>query len=266
MMAASQREAAERLAAATDEYERLAGQARQQLLDGDSKAAAKLARKAIELDPQRSEAHYALAASYGSSGDYLRASECYLSVMERDAPDSEPWAQAVFYAWDQRSRAAPCGSNYAMCGSECCAALPAKPAWMASPQALVAMAERVVAARPGNAMSWDMHASAHRNIQSWPTTSKSYAKAARLYGDDGDEPNKVEMLGIAAREYAEEDAKAAAEAEAARMAPIMAARVAAADAAREALLAEEEQEKAAAAATKRKPSKGKGKGKGKGKK
>jgi hypothetical protein len=131
---------------------------------------------------------------------------------------------------------------------------------MATPQALVAMADRVVAAAPGDALSWKMHASAHLNTKSWPAASKSFAKAARLYGDEGNESSKAVMLrnAQAAREYAEEDAKAAAEAEAARMAPIMAAREAAANAAMEALLAEEEQEKAAAKP--RKPGKGKGKG------
>jgi hypothetical protein len=180
--------------------------------------------------------------------------------MERYVPDSRPWAQAVHYAWDARRRAAPCGTSNLFCGCARCAALPAKPSWMASPQALVAMADRVVAARPGNTESWDMHASAHWNIQSWPAASKSYAKAARLYGDEGDEPNKATQLGNAekCRNYAEEEAKAAADAEAVRMAPIMAARKAAADAAMEALLAEEEQEKAATKPRKQ----GKGKGKG----
>jgi hypothetical protein len=105
-----------------------------------------------------------------------------------------------------------------------------------------------------------MHAIAHLDIESWPAASKSCVKAARLYGDEGDEPNKAVMLEAAAtcRKKAEAEAKAAAEAEAARMAPIMAAREAAADAAMEALLAEEEQEKAAAKP--RKQVKGKGTG------
>ena len=121
---------------------------------------------------------------------------------------------------------------------------------MASPEALVAMAERVVAARPEEAISWRMHSNAHWDIADWSTASKSYTKAARLYGNKGDADAKSVMLRNAqrCREYAESDAKAAAEAEAARMAPIMAAREAAANAAMEALLAEEEQEKAAAAA------------------
>jgi hypothetical protein len=130
---------------------------------------------------------------------------------------------------------------------------------MASPEALVATAERVVAALPEEAMSWRMHASAHSEMKSWPAASKSFAKAARLSGDEGDESSKAVMLRNAqtARENAEAVAKAAGEAEAARMAPIMAAREAAADAAMEALLAEEEQEKAVAPAKPRKGRKSK---------
>ena len=169
-------------------------------------------------------------------------------MLFRSEPDSGLWAQVVHHAWDARRRAAPCGSYNLFCDCERCAALPAKPAWMATPQALLAMSERMVAARPGDAMSWDMHATAHWDTKSWLTASKSFAKAARLFGDEGNELNKAEMLGNAEkfREKAEAEAKAAAKAEVARMAPIMAAREAAANAAMEALLAEEEQEKAAA--------------------
>jgi hypothetical protein len=113
----------------------------------------KLAKKAIELEPQRPGAYFTLAAAYCDSGDKLRASECYYSAIERDVPDTRPWAQAVFYAWDKRSRGAPCGSDDIFCGCERCAALPEPRAWMASPQALVAMADRVVAVRPGYATS-----------------------------------------------------------------------------------------------------------------
>jgi colicin import membrane protein len=146
---------------------------------------------------------------------------------------------------------------------------------MATPEALVAMAERVVAALPGDTMSWTMHASAHFHMESWSSASKSFAKVARLDGDEGNAAGRAAMLenaekcrmkaeaeakavaknAQAAHEHAEAEAKAAAEVEAARMAPIMAAREAAADAAMEALLAEEEHEKAAGAAT-AKPRKG----------
>ena len=83
-----------------------------------------------------SEVHGSTASDMGTSEDDLRASECFLSAMERREPDSRPWAQAVREAWDTRWRAAPCGTKYPFCDCERCAALPEKPAWMASPQAV----------------------------------------------------------------------------------------------------------------------------------
>jgi hypothetical protein len=82
-----------------------------------------------------------------------------------------------------------------------------------------------------------MHAFAHWYTESLPSASKSFAKAARLCGDQGNESGKAGMLRNAekCRKKAEAEAKAAAEAEAVRMA----AREAAANAAMEALLAEE---------------------------
>ena len=142
-----------RLAAATDEYEWLVAQPNQLRFGHENKAAAKLAKKAIELDPQRPGAYFTLASAYADSGDYLRASECFFCAMERGEPGSKPWAQAVFYAWNARLRAAPCGTPNLFCDCERCAALPEPRAWMASPQALVAMADRVVAVRPGYATS-----------------------------------------------------------------------------------------------------------------
>ena len=259
LMAAHRRDADEKLAAATDEYARLEAEADAARVSQDSKGAVKLAKKAIELAPQRPDAYYVLASAYADSGDDLRASECCYSVMKRNVPDSRPWAHAAFYAWDSRRRAAPCGTHNIFCGCVRCAALPEPPAWMATPEALVAMAERVVAAAPGDAMAWTMHAYAHRHMQSWPTALKSSAKAAKLFGDGGNELNKADMLRNAEkfREKAEAEAKAAAAAEAARMA----GREAAANAAMEALLAEEAQEKAATARSgKGKVKKGKGRG------
>ena len=86
--------------------------------------------------------------------------------MERDVPDTRPWVQAVYYTWDSRRRATPCGTYNLFCGCERCAALPEPPVWMASPEALAGMVKRVVAARPGGGMSWEMHlrALAHEKL------------------------------------------------------------------------------------------------------
>ena len=71
MMAQERRDADEKLAAATDEYERLVAQADQRLVANDFKAAMKLAKKAIELDLQRPGAYFVLAGAYAYSGDHL---------------------------------------------------------------------------------------------------------------------------------------------------------------------------------------------------
>ena len=70
------------------------------------------------------------------------------------------------------------------CDCKLCAAMPETPAWMRSPEALLAMAERVVAAVPGEAKSWKMHGAAYVGIGDNSTASKSYMKAAKLEGDD----------------------------------------------------------------------------------
>ena len=123
---------------------------------------------------------------------------------------------------------------------------------------MLVMADRLVAAMPGDAKSWRMHASAHSsNIQNWPAASRSCVKAARLFGDHGNDSSKAVMQNAAEqfRKKAEAEAKAAVTAEAAHMA----AREAAANAAMEALLAEEEHEKVATAKSgKGKVKKGKG--------
>ena len=113
--------------------------------------------------------------------DDLRAVEGFLSAMELYPPDSVLWAQAVAQAWDMRRQAAPCGSKDIFCDCERCAVLPEKPAWMRSPQALVAMAERVVAAEREDGDAWRMHAAAYTYI-----ASKSWLQAANMFGDKGD--------------------------------------------------------------------------------
>ena len=207
------------------------------------------------------------------SREDFQGCECFLSAMECNPPDTDAWADAVSRAWYGRRRAAPCGSDNLFCECNACAALPEKPEWMRSPQAVMTMAERVVAAAPlkgGNrvpygsqknnlAEAWEMHAGAHKDIDNFCTAAVSYMKAASRYDNRGDARMKTEMLERArdCRAKAEAIAKAAAEAEAARMAPIMAAREASADAAMQALLAEEKQENVEAAS---KPRKKKSKG------
>ena len=132
------------------------------------------------------------------SGDFLRASEFFLYAMERCEPDSEGWANGALGAWNGRRNAAACGSRHLFCDCQRCAALPEKPAWMASPEALVVTAERVVAARPEAPTAWEMHGVAHWGTD-WSMASKSFMKAAKLSGESGDVESKARYSKAARR-------------------------------------------------------------------
>ena len=132
------------------------------------------------------------------SGDNLRASECFLSSMEPLEPDSENWALGAIRAYVARRSSGPCGSNNLFCGCPRCAALPEKAAWMASPEAVVATAERVVAAIPEEPTAWDMHGMAHCGTD-WSTASKSFVKAAKLSVESGDVEGKARFSNAARR-------------------------------------------------------------------
>ena len=80
-----------------------------------------------------------------------------------------------------------------------CAAPPEKPAWMSSPQAVVVTAERVVAAWPEDGCSWMMHADAHNGIGDWSTASKSWMKAGKFYGKEGEAERKAKALRYAGK-------------------------------------------------------------------
>ena len=196
-LAALRREAAKDEAEAKDEYSRLVAQAYEAAFRCDLKAAVKLAKAAIKLDPDKSCAHFVLGNAHGTCGDYLRASECYLAAMERDTPDSEGWAYSTRQAWDTRRRAQPCNSDDLFCGCKRCAALPEKPEWMSSPQTVAPIAERVVAAQPQDAAAWWMHAKVNHEIRDWCTASKSYMKAGKLFGDRGQPEEREECLRAA---------------------------------------------------------------------
>ena len=165
-------------AAAQGEYERLVAQAQQAALAGNPKAAVKLAKKAIENDPDRGEAYFVIGNAHKGARDFLRASECFFSATERIRPDTGDWAMGAVNAWDARKRAAPCGSLDVFCECERCAALPEKPECMRTPEALLAMAERVAAAWPEEPQAWRMHARAHEDTGDWSTAGKAYMKAA----------------------------------------------------------------------------------------
>ena len=75
------RGAVKREVAATDEYDRLVQRAYRADVSCAPKAAAKLAKQAIELDPDRPGAYFVLGNACRSSEEFLRARECFLSAM-----------------------------------------------------------------------------------------------------------------------------------------------------------------------------------------
>jgi len=167
-------------ASAEDKFTQLWAQADQLTSNGNPRKGADLSKEAIELAPDRPEAHFVLGNAYMKTGRQADASESFLSAMVRYRPGRLGWAVAACQACVTRERAVTCGSSDIFCGCESCAALPEKPEWMRSPEDLVAMAKLVVMAAPESALSWRMHAGAHMGIGDHATASKSYAKAAQL--------------------------------------------------------------------------------------
>ena len=184
----------EREAAAKTAYERMCSRSDQEMQAGNAKGALKLANRATVLEPDDPRSYFSLGNAYTSSRDFLRASEAYLDAVQRCAPDTNFWAICVTLTWGTRGHAAPCGSGDPSCDCEECAALPETPAWMRSPQLLVAMAVRVVAADPNNPRAWSMHAMAHDRLGDWSTAARSHMRVAKLYGDLGSAPDKEIFL------------------------------------------------------------------------
>ncbi len=63
----------------------------------------------------------------------------------------------------------------------------------------MAMKVRVAAARPEHAGAFEMHATAHWLRGDWSAASKSYMKAGKIYGDEGDAERKATCLENARR-------------------------------------------------------------------
>lgn len=172
---------------------------------GNARAAVTLARRAIELEPDKPNAYYVLGQAKTALGEWLPACDSFLEAEQRCESESRNWALAVCKAWGARKVAARCGTNNIFCDCDVCAVLPprpvtrhepccvcahvttagCRPTWMASKQALVAMAERVVAAAPRDAPAWELHARAHRQMGNPAAAEESCTRAWQLRGDEG---------------------------------------------------------------------------------
>lgn len=103
----------------SDEYTQLLAQALRAGSDGDCRKQMKLAQRAIKLRPEATAAYHVLADALFTSGDFKRAGEQYVMLMEKlSAPGSESqareqqWALAAagvsgcFRVLDEHERAA----------------------------------------------------------------------------------------------------------------------------------------------------------------
>ena len=155
------------------EYERLTKLATQLSDAGDFHESAKVCQQALALKPDQPDAHYNLAWRYNRTRQYLLAHESYLIAMKlfQTTLDHDPilqqlegeakevslvmgrawWAKSVrgaFYAYKA-------AEQYRASLGTSMSALPEKPAWMATPEAAVEMAARVVAANPDAVDAWE---------------------------------------------------------------------------------------------------------------
>ena len=118
------------------------------------------------------------ANAAAEEGDWRRASELYAATAQQAQPDTQGWARAVYHAWNARCHASSCDNFFCRCNG--CVALPEMPEWMKSPQSLMAIAARVVAAEPAHPDSWVMNACVNPS-----TASQSWRRAAKLYQESG---------------------------------------------------------------------------------
>ena len=201
--------------------------------------------------------------------------------MARRKPDTFPWVTCIHSAWEAREHMAWHGDEGDIgdifCDCERCAALPERPEWMRNAQATLSVhtfcsllcshvpahtpqrfsetVERVIAAKPGDPSSWEMHGAGRHAIGDYVGAARSYSRAAQMYLGEDDTRFRDNCLAKAkdCRRAAKRVQERQAAREKERMAPIMAEREAAADAAMKELLAEEE---AAPAKAKKKKNKG----------
>jgi tetratricopeptide (TPR) repeat protein len=108
----------------------------------DWRRAARAAREAISLRPDRPEAYFSLGAALGNSG-HVEAAQRYLEAKERCPVGSVGWAKAMAWAFDMLRRKA-------------CAEV-AKPEWW-NDEALKALSARVVRAAPDDMQAHQMRA------------------------------------------------------------------------------------------------------------
>merc|ERR1719424_2235261 len=123
-----------RIAAQTgDAYEELLAEGGRHASKQDWRRAARTAREAIALRPDRPEAYHGLGAALSNSGHGVEAAQRFLEAKERYQVGSERWAEATAVAFNLLTK-------------EACDEV-AKPEWW-NDEGLKALSARVVRAVP----------------------------------------------------------------------------------------------------------------------
>jgi hypothetical protein len=161
-----QRETAERAAREAarsgDEYAQLVAEGVRYASKNDWRRAARAAREAIALRPDKPAAYFNLGAALANSAHDMEAAQRYLEAKERYPVGSVDWAQATAAAFD-------------MLTMEACAEV-AKPEWW-NDEGLKALSARVVRAAPDDLHANRLRAAVlHGQCSAWEAGPRSAAE------------------------------------------------------------------------------------------
>jgi tetratricopeptide (TPR) repeat protein len=155
-------EQARRAAESGDAYDELVAEGVRYLSQQDTRRAARAAREAIALRPDKPEAYFNLGAALNNSGHFVEAALRFLEAKERDPVGSEYWAQATARVFNMLEQGA-------------CAEV-VKPEWW-NDEGLKALSVRVVRAAPDDGLAHQMRAGVLRGqCAAWEAGPRSAAE------------------------------------------------------------------------------------------
>ena len=164
------------------EYEKLISSGRTlSVKDGNYKSAAKVFRRAIELEPERPEAYSSLAHACHLSKRAPEAAELFVKAFEREADGTVPWALAA-------------GSAY-LALMDPASKVTEFPSWWTA-ENLEVISDKMVKAVPGQPRAWHMRGTVLmggtgapgdpgvRTVDTMRDAAQCFRKAASLTKDD----------------------------------------------------------------------------------
>ena len=173
-----------------DDYDRCLLLGEKMVFEQKMKAAAKVLRRAIRLDPTRPDAYERLAGVLAISGDDFGVTWSWAEASKCRTAGSSLWARAIIMVNSSRAQAAFCEIPY--CWRPCCGPLRERlplPEWMKQPEDFKRQADLVhslvVRGFPDDqhmlSRSWEMQACAMECYGDFLTAGKCYIQAARLW-------------------------------------------------------------------------------------